>query len=70
MSDVFDYIDGFYHRVCRHSHLDLLSSLAFEQLHWKLRFAFESGSIPKFGSGGGKAFFLSVFKVWADYWAN
>ena len=31
-SDVFDYIDGFYNRVCRHSHLDQLSPLAFEQL--------------------------------------
>ena len=31
-SDVFDYIKGFYNRVHRHSHLDQLSSLAFEQL--------------------------------------
>lgn len=31
-SDVFDYIEGFYNRVRRHSHLDLLSPLAFEQL--------------------------------------
>ena len=30
-SDVFDYIEGFYNRVRRHSHLDL-SPLAFEQL--------------------------------------
>ena len=32
-SDVFDYIEGFYNRVGRHSHLDPLSPLAFEQLH-------------------------------------
>jgi putative transposase len=32
-SDVFDYIEGFYNRARRHSHLDLLSPLAFEQLH-------------------------------------
>ena len=32
-SDVFDYIEGFYNRVRRHSHLDQLSPLAFEQLH-------------------------------------
>jgi putative transposase len=31
-SDVFDDIEGFYNRVRRHSHLDLLSPLAFEQL--------------------------------------
>ena len=31
-SDVFDYIDGFYNRVRRYSHLDQLSPLAFEQL--------------------------------------
>ena len=31
-SDVFDYIEGFYNRVRRHSHLDQLSPLAFEQL--------------------------------------
>ena len=31
-SDVFDHIEGFYNRVRRHSHLDLLSPLAFEQL--------------------------------------
>lgn len=31
-SDVFDFIVGFYHRVRRHSHLDQLSPLAFEQL--------------------------------------
>jgi putative transposase len=31
-SDVFDYIESFYNRVRRHSHLDLLSPLAFEQL--------------------------------------
>ena len=31
-SDVFEYIEGFYHRVQRHSHLDQLSPLAFEQL--------------------------------------
>lgn len=31
-SDVFDYIEGFYNRTRRHSHLDLLSPLAFEQL--------------------------------------
>jgi putative transposase len=30
-SDVFDYIEGFYNRVRRHSHLDQLSPLAFEQ---------------------------------------
>ncbi|HYW58294.1 MAG TPA: IS3 family transposase, partial [Polaromonas sp.] len=33
-SDVFDYIEGFYNRVRRHSHLDLLSPLAFEQQAW------------------------------------
>jgi putative transposase len=33
-SDVFDYIEGFYNRVRRHSHLDLLSPLAFEQLQF------------------------------------
>ena len=31
-SVVFDYIEGFYNRVRRHSHLDQLSPLAFEQL--------------------------------------
>ena len=31
-SDVFDYIEGFYNRVRRHSHLDQMSPLAFEQL--------------------------------------
>ena len=31
-SDVFDYIEGFYNRVRRHSHLDQLSPMAFEQL--------------------------------------
>ena len=31
-SDVFDYIEGFYNRVRRHSHLDQLSPLASEQL--------------------------------------
>ena len=31
-SDVFNYIESFYNRVRRHSHLDLLSPLAFEQL--------------------------------------
>ena len=31
-SDVFEYIESFYNRVRRHSHLDLLSPLAFEQL--------------------------------------
>ena len=31
-SDLFDYIEGFYNRVRRHSHFDLLSPLAFEQL--------------------------------------
>lgn len=31
-SDVFDYIEGFYNRVRRHSHLDQLNPLAFEQL--------------------------------------
>jgi putative transposase len=31
-AEVFDYIEGFYNRVRRHSHLDLLSPLAFEQL--------------------------------------
>ena len=30
--DVFDYIEGFYNRIRRHSHLDQLSPLAFEQL--------------------------------------
>jgi putative transposase len=29
-SDVFDYIEGFYNRVRRHSYLDLLRPLAFE----------------------------------------
>jgi putative transposase len=33
-SDIFDYIEGFYNRVRRHSHLDLLSPLAFEQLQF------------------------------------
>lgn len=31
-SDVFDYIEGFYNRVRRHSHLDLMGPLAFEHL--------------------------------------
>jgi putative transposase len=31
-SDVFEYIEGFYNRVRRHSHLDQLSPWAFEQL--------------------------------------
>jgi putative transposase len=31
-SDVFDYIEGFYNRVRRHSHLDQMGPLAFEQL--------------------------------------
>lgn len=31
-SDVFDYIEGFYNRIRRHSHLYQLSPLAFEQL--------------------------------------
>ena len=31
-SDVFDYIEGFYNRVRRHSHLDQLSPRPFEQL--------------------------------------
>ena len=31
-SEVFDYIEGFYNRTRRHSHLGLLSPLAFEQL--------------------------------------
>lgn len=31
-SDVFDYIEGFYNRVRRHSHLDQLSPMVFEQL--------------------------------------
>ena len=31
-SDVFDYIEGFYNRVRRHSHLDQLSPMDFEQL--------------------------------------
>ena len=31
-SDVFDYIEGFYNQTRRHSHLDQLSPLAFEQL--------------------------------------
>ena len=31
-SDVFHYIEGFYNRVRRRSHLDQLSPLAFEQL--------------------------------------
>jgi len=31
-SDVFDFIEIFYNRVRRHSHLDQLSPLAFEQL--------------------------------------
>lgn len=30
-SDVFDYIEDFYNRIRRHSHLDLLCPLAFEQ---------------------------------------
>ncbi len=29
---IFDYIEGLYNRVRRHSHLDLLSPLAFDQL--------------------------------------
>jgi hypothetical protein len=29
---VFDYIEGFYNRVRRHSHLDQLSPMVFEQL--------------------------------------
>ncbi len=33
-SDIFDYIEGFYNRTRRHSHLDQLSPLAFEQLHF------------------------------------
>jgi putative transposase len=31
-SAVFDYVEGFYNPVRRHSHLDLLSPLPFEQL--------------------------------------
>ena len=31
-SDVFDYIEGFYNQVRKHSHLDQMSLLAFEQL--------------------------------------
>ena len=31
-SDMFNYIEGFYNRVRRHSHLNQLSPLAFEQL--------------------------------------
>jgi putative transposase len=31
-SDVFDYIEGFYNRAHRHSHVDQLSPLAFDQL--------------------------------------
>ena len=31
-SDVFDYIEGFYNRVRRHSRVGQLSPLAFEQL--------------------------------------
>ena len=31
-SDVFEYIEGFYNRGRRHSHLDQLSPWAFEQL--------------------------------------
>lgn len=31
-SDVFDYIEGFYNRTRRHSHLGQLSPIAFEQL--------------------------------------
>ena len=31
-SDVFDYIEGFYNRIRRHSHLDQLSPMDFEQL--------------------------------------
>jgi len=31
-SDVFDYIESFYNRVRRHSHLDQMSPLACEQL--------------------------------------
>ena len=34
-SDVFDYIEGFYNRVRRHSHLDQLSPQPFEQLQTK-----------------------------------
>jgi len=30
--NVFDYIEGFYSRVRRHSHLDQLSPMNFEQL--------------------------------------
>ena len=30
--DMFDYIEGFYNRIRRHSHLDQLNPLAFEQL--------------------------------------
>lgn len=30
--EVFDYIDGFYNPTRRHSHLGLLSLLAFQQL--------------------------------------
>jgi putative transposase len=32
-SEVFDYIEGFYNRTRRHSHLGLLSPYEFEQLH-------------------------------------
>ncbi len=32
-SDLFDYIEGFYNRTRRHSHLGLLSPLEFERLH-------------------------------------
>ncbi len=31
-SDVFDYIQGFYNLVRRHSHRDLLGPLAFEEI--------------------------------------
>jgi hypothetical protein len=44
----------------RHSHLDLLSPWAFDQLHWNLKFVFKSGSIPEFKSGGGKAVFIGI----------
>jgi putative transposase len=33
-SDIFDYIEGFYNRVRRHSHLDQLSPFAFEELQF------------------------------------
>ena len=32
-AEVFDYIEGFYNRTRRHSHLGLLSPYEFEQLH-------------------------------------